>query len=231
MASVAWDRLARAVSFRLEWERLCGRSNLISENSLKQAICEYLQAETTLVIKPEHNHPDLKEARRLDVVGFGPQEKKIDVACEAKWVKDTGGTRDIHAEVANDILRLECLRIDMAQQTERALIIGGYYEPMEREFYGKRKRVGPNQMTPWIRAILPSSISPGYEKIEIEASQSTFRPFFKNRASDTLTGKLPKSLHARKIVMHTADPSDNQSIRCDIWLIRSVPNRAMFSPP
>ena len=181
-------------------------------------------------IVPEYNHPDLKGNKRLDVVGFGPQQKKIDFACEAKWIKDTNGTRDIHGEVADDIFRLECLRTGMAQQTERALIVGGISEPVAREFYGKRKQLGAGAMTPWIDAILPTTCGTSPSVIQVQAANPTFMPFFKCMAAETTTGELPVSYHAMLVTTHVGDPANPESVRCDVWLIRSIPNRRTFVP-
>lgn len=229
MSSVEWDNLASAVTFRLEWERLCGRSSLLTENSLKQAVAEYLQAATTLKIVPEYNHSDLKGAKRLDIVGFGPQQKKIDLACEAKWIKDTQGTRDIHFEIADDIFRVECLRTDMAQQNERVLVVAGYSAPMQFHLYGKKKRILASGTNLWIDAILPKACSSTFARIAIEQSDLSFRPFFRKLSQETLSGKLPKSYTARMVASHTAIPGSTECIRCDIWLIHSARNRALFS--
>lgn len=88
--SVVWSEFAEAITGKLNWERLCGRGNFLTETSLHRAIAEYVQAATTLAIQTEYNHPDISGNKRLDLVGFGPQGKSIQLAVEAKWIKSDG---------------------------------------------------------------------------------------------------------------------------------------------
>ncbi len=85
-------------------------------------------------------------------------------------------------------------------------------------------------MMPWIDALLPTDCTEAFSKIDIEKTNPAFEGMFKKVALEMKSGQLPKSLHARKVASHTVDPRDEQSVRCDIWLIRSVPKRSLFSP-
>lgn len=99
--------MAISVSSRLEFERLCLRRAFIDEASLVRYCVEFIQATTSLLLTPEHNHDDLPGNKRLDVVARVREQSPLALALEAKWLRSDGGSRNWSFEIAEDVLRLE----------------------------------------------------------------------------------------------------------------------------
>jgi hypothetical protein len=230
--SVNWEEFATAVTSSLEWERLCGRGTYLGELIFHKTIAEYLQAATTMKIVTEHNHPDIPGNKRLDVVGFGPRGTRIQVAIEAKWIKKDGGTRAWHAEVAEDIFRLEMLSQQMATNgNDRCIVIAGVTSNVQQEFINKKKQVGKGQhMVPWIDAILPDKPATSSRRIEIRQAKLTYQQFFKERAVEVGVIQLPVSYQAQLVGHFVVKATDKDSLETYVWRISRSQNRALFTP-
>jgi hypothetical protein len=102
--------LAKAVIYWLEFERLCCRDHLFSEASLKHPIGQYLIANLTQGITPEHNYPDAyqpngagkRRATDFGILRGGNNQTSIH-AMESKFINSR---REFKQEMFDDIFRL-----------------------------------------------------------------------------------------------------------------------------
>lgn len=230
MSEVNWQDLSVAVACSLEWERRCDRAKFLDENSFRRAVAEYLQSRTTAKIESEYNHPDIPGNTRLDLVGFGPQAKKIDFAVEAKWIKDGGGVRDWPAEITDDIFRLEMVTTDMAQQNERMLVVGGVASRVSTGLVNKGKNVAGQNRLRWLDELLPDTITGVDRRTAVWDCKVVMRPFFKARATSIGVTRLPISFQAQLVGHYQVDPNDNASVVSYVWQIRRSQNRRIRVP-
>lgn len=238
--AINWKDFARAVTFRLEWERLCERGVLIDEKALHRVVAEYMQATSTLKIVPEHDHLDLSGDKKLDIAAYGPQMASIQIALEAKWIKQDGGVRDWHREVAKDIFRVERLETKLAQQAERIILVSGIADNIQKEFTAKQKNLGGGiGRVPWIDALLPTSTAQGKKTIKVQKCAPAFQGFFREVARELGTVDankqpvpldVPISYQARMIADFVAVPNDPKCIMTSIWQIGRSQNRQVFTP-
>ena len=232
--------MARAVACTLEWERLNGRGAFLDENSLRRSLAEHVQSVTTAIVEPEYNHDDIPGNKRLDVVGFGPQQKKIEFAVEAKWIKEGGGTRDWHAELADDIFRLECLTTDMAQRDHRILVVAGIRGRVDSGLINKSKNVKKKNKSndptkkpkrlKWVDAILPSTVGSQSRTFKVRDCKEAFTDFFKARSKSVGLKKLPISFQARLVAHYRTDEKDKKATESYVWLVGRSTGRREFTP-
>ena len=224
-----WESLARAVACSLEVDRLNCIEAFVDENSLRREIAKHLQAVTSAAIQPEYNHPDIPGNKRLDLVGFGPQKKKIDFAVESKWIKTGGGTRDWPLEVAQDIFRLERLTTNMAQQNHRILVIGGIKERVESGLFAKKKNHAGTRVG-WIDALLPATKGASPLTVKVRDCHDAFTEFFKTVSMNLEFEELPISYHAQLKAHHIIDAKDSQCVEVYVWRISRTKKRNTFKP-
>jgi hypothetical protein len=230
VASIDWNKLARAVSCSLEWERLCERANFLDENSLHRSVAEYLQSVSTAKIETEYNHKDIPGNTLIDLVGFGPQAKKIDFAVEAKWVKEGGGTRDWPAEVADDIFRLEMLSFEMAQQDDRIIVVSGINGRIDKGLVNKGKNIKGQKRIRWLDEILPDSLGAQPRKTAVRDCKVAMKPFFAKRAKAIGVTELPISFQAQLVGHFRVDPREEECVETYVWRISRSQNRTLFTP-
>jgi hypothetical protein len=232
--AVNWSNLASATACLLEYERLCERRAFIDEASLVRAAAEFIQSTTQLILVPEHNHPDLPGAKRLDLLGRTRSDTHASFVLEAKWIKSDGGTRQWAREVAEDILRLENLDEDVAAATDRALVIGGIRRSLKALFLEVEVRAGSG--APRVQA-LPIVLQPRdlqnksypYEQVRIPVRDCDdgARKFWRGMAS-IMGANLPVSYQCSLAGRHRAGPAQD-AVEVYVWLIRRSRNRSTFN--
>jgi hypothetical protein len=232
VSEISWSNLARAVTCNLEWERLCERGDFLDENSLHRAVAEYLQSVSTSQIKTEYNHKDIPGNTLVDLVGFGPQGKKIDFAVEAKWIKEGGGTRDWPAEVADDVFRLELLDTDMAQQCDRVVVVSGISGRIDTGLINKgmNAKVKGQNRPRWLDELLPESVASQPRKTNVRDCKVAMKPFFAKRAKAIGVAELPISYQAQLVGHYRVDPKDKDVVETYVWRISRSQNRTVYTP-
>jgi hypothetical protein len=224
-----WEPIARAVACSLEVERLNGRGAFLDENSLRRTLAQHFQSVTTAIVEPEYNHPDIPGNKRLDVVGFGPQKKKIEFAVESKWIKEGGGTRDWPLEVAQDIFRLERLTAEMSQMNDRILVVGGIRERVDSGLLEKKKNHDGKRIS-WVDALLPVTKASTARTLKVRDCHSAFDGFFKDVAGKVGFAKLPISFQAQLKAHYRVDDSDKDCVEVYVWRINRTKKRQEFTP-
>lgn len=224
--------MAISVSSRLEFERLCQRRAFIDEASLVRHCVEFIQATTSLALTPEHNHIDLPNNKRLDVIAQAREGSPLTLALEAKWLKPEGGVRGWSSEIAEDILRLERISEDTNQQTERALVVAGISRTVNSKLIAGQINVGGGR-----EVILPHILQPKVENIDFPYNQrrmpirdcdAKLKKFFCARAK-AVSDQLPVSYQVSLAGHHLAGPTQD-SIEMYVWIIRRSRNRSLFDP-
>jgi hypothetical protein len=77
-SAVDWVNVA--VASRLQYEKSCGRSNLITEDFSRLVLAEAVQSSAYGPIDVEYNHPDLPGNCRLDLLVCSLQAGNITIA-------------------------------------------------------------------------------------------------------------------------------------------------------
>jgi hypothetical protein len=227
--AVNWQHLAIAVSCRLEFERLCERTKLLSEELLVRTCVEFVQAKTAYVIVPEFNHPNLPGDQRLDCTGRAPNHNHFAFVLEAKWLKSEGGTRDWVKEVTHDILRLESLVQEINSATERILVVMGHQTKIQG-FVDKTVQTGQGnvQILPHIlqarqqNAVLPQNQA----RVPVRECNNQIRPFWR-RMANQLHLALPVSYQVALVGHHVAGPTQD-GVEGYVWRIRRSRKRSNF---
>lgn len=167
----------------------------------------------------------------MDLVGFGPQDRKIDFALEAKWVKEGGGVRDWPAEVSDDIFRLELLDTEMAQQNDRVLVVSGIRRSIDKGLINKGKNVkGGQKRLKWLDELLPESLASQARKIDVRDCKIAMKDFFRRRATSIGVNQLPVSYQAQLVGHYRIDQNDKDVAETYVWRIGRSKNRALFTP-
>ena len=224
--------MAVAVSSRLEFERLCQRRAFIDEASLRRHCVEFVQATTSLIPTPEHNHDDLPGNERLDVIARAREGSPLTLALEAKWIKSEGGVRGWSSEITKDILRLERISKNTNQQTERVLVIAGISRTVNSKLIDGQINVGGGR-----EAVLPHILQPkvkdtdfpyNQQRMPIRDCDAKLRKFFYERAK-AVSNQLPVSYQVSLAGHHLAGPTQD-SIEMYVWVIRRSRKRSLFDP-
>ncbi|MBV2350733.1 hypothetical protein KUL97_03305 [Synechococcus sp. HK05] len=87
--SIDWQMIAVAVASKVQYELACGRGRLLTEHVVRLALAEAIQSQVPGKLIPEFNHPDIPGNTSLDLIVMSPRDRKIEVACELKWVRKT----------------------------------------------------------------------------------------------------------------------------------------------
>ncbi len=225
--------LAIAVASRIAFEQMCQREVLIDEAMVKRTIAEALQAMTQLRIEPEYNHPDIAGAKRLDLIGRRKKKGRIALAVETKWVRSEGGARDWQSEVAEDSLRLETLRREMAQDEERLLMICGIHKTIETQLLNKGRYYDGSSFAafPHIASWDPTIVGKArnQEKISVRGCDHGMRKLWYQLAQK-FGSVLPVSYQSAYLADHRAD-SRETCVRAIVWRVNRSQNRSEFTIP
>ncbi len=117
------------------------------EDFAKIVVAEALQSQVAGAIEPEHNHPDLPGNTRVDLLVRSPQAQNIQAAVEIKWVRRSTDKTIRHwaQEIFADVLRVERLQDQMAQGSERVVLVVGEADEMRQKIWKKSAQAGNGQ--------------------------------------------------------------------------------------
>jgi len=223
--SVDWQRIAVAIASKVQYEVACGRDRLLTEHVVRLALAEAIQSQVTGKLIPEFNHPDIPGNTSLDLIVMSPRDKKIEVACELKWVRKTTdkASRNWIQEIIGDLLRLECLNKTLKKQAERAVVIVGEVSELTSRVWDRKANRGDNQPRNRIVGnLLPSK---GHFKeddaqrmpllVDLRNQGPSFRSILRN-ASSEIYRRLPPSYLVDIAALYRTQPN---GIECVIWTV------------
>lgn len=221
-----FEVLAKALQCWLDFQIHCGREQLLSEAFMTQPIGEYLMAHYSGYLKPEDSHPQFKRAskgrpKQLDYVLLSRDARLLDFAVECKW---TGNTQPKRQAIADDVMRLECVRRPDDQQGSagRFFIFAGRSKTVQSFLDGRINKTGQNPAPKFLPGFLPTTVSPSLQKMELRHCETWYRPFFAD-FSAAYKVALPNSYRARLV----ADEIGAE-VRVLIWKIGSMGKRKTF---
>lgn len=223
--SVDWQRIAVAIASKVQYEVACGRDRLLTEHVVRLALAEAIQSQVSGKLIPEFNHPDIPGNTSLDLIVMSPRDKKIEVACELKWVRKTTdkASRNWTQEIVGDLLRLECLNEDLKQQAERAIVVVGEVSELTLGVWDRKVNTG--EKPPRCRIV--GNLLPGKGHFKEDDSQrmplivdlrnqgALFRSILRS-ASPELCKQLPRSYLVDMAALHRTQPN---GIECVIWTV------------
>lgn len=241
MSKINPIHLAQAIVHWLEYQNICGRSELFCEAYLAQPIGEYC-----LSLKPEHFEPELpyppsyqrntRRKRSLDFAVFGKlqggAQKFISDAIEAKFVT---AKRDFTQEAYDDLYRLLWFQPTREPaRCSRWFIVAGFKKNLHSDnFLDSRVQLGrgPNKpKTDAFTGLLSSDLNNHTRVKPIHAADPRIRPLWVESAHSFGQTQLPDSITVRLAARapRTARPTD---ACCYIWEIqRPQPNFLSVHP-
>jgi len=230
---VDWQRIAIALASRLQFEAACGRQRLISEDLSRLFLAEVVQTQISGRVEPEFNHPDLPGDTRIDLLIRSPTAQNIEAAIEHKWVRHTTAStvRQWMSEVLADAMRVEAISQQMAQGSERILVVAGEVEEMRSKIWESESRQGNGlprirvvdtllQSRPATGAVQSQSVT-----VQLQAVGQPFKAKLRHGAPELLA-HLPSRYTVQLVGFHRAHAD---GIECAVWRIsRPVGNRGTF---
>jgi hypothetical protein len=223
--SINWQRIAVAIASKVQYEVACGRDRLLTEHVVRLALAEAIQSQVSGKLIPEFNHPDIPGNASLDLIVMSPRDKRIEVACELKWVRKTTdkASRNWIQEIIGDLLRLECLNKDLKKQAERAVVIVGEVSELASKVWDRKVNTGENQP----RCRIAGNLLPGKGHFKEDDAQrvpllvdlknqgASFRSILRY-ASPDIYKQLPSSYFVDMAALHRTQAN---GIECVIWTI------------
>jgi hypothetical protein len=233
--------LSQAIVHWLEYQSLCGRSELFCEAYLAQPIGEYC-----LSLRPEHFEPEVhypkeyqvgtKKKRAMDFAIYGMNaagtQKAIHHAVEAKFVS---AKRDFSQEIYDDLYRLLWFQPSREPEScKRWLVVAGFHKNIVGDWgLGAKAQLGRgrgkkrvNVFTGLLskdlynaRRTKPiSGACPELRAMWVEAAKSFGCKFLPDEITVRLAGRSPVSPHPA-------------GAACYVWeVIRPQPDFAATSP-
>lgn len=222
---IDWQMIAVAIASKVQYEAACGRGRLLTEHVVRLALAEAIQSQVAGKLIPEFNHPDIPGNTSLDLIVMSPRDKKIEVACELKWVRKTTDktSRNWISEIIGDTLRLECLTKDLKREAERAVVIVGEVSELATKVWDRKANTGGKQP----RSRIVGNLLPGeghFKKddaqripllVELKNQGAYFRSILSN-ASPEIYKRLPTSYLVDMVALHR---TQSNGIECVIWTI------------
>lgn len=223
--SIDWQMIAVAVASKVQYELACGRGRLLTEHVVRLALAEAIQSQASGKMIPEFNHPDIPGNTSLDLIVMSPRDRKIEVACELKWVRKTTdkASRNWTQEIIGDLLRLECLNKDLKKQAERAIIMVGEASELGSKVWDRKVNTGGKQP----RSRIVGNLLPGKGHfkeddpqripliVDLKSQGVSFRSILRN-ASPEIYRRLPRSYLVDMAALHR---TQTNGIECVIWTI------------
>lgn len=203
--------ILRAISYWLNFEKICRKENLFNEKYLSYPIGQYLRTRFTKGLRTEYQHPFLtsKKVGSKPKIDFIIKEKIegnecIKIAIETKWISESS---TLLKDCLKDILRLALLADNCSNISCYFIVCGRYSNWLSKiknnkKFYytkenGKRVNL-LNLGVPGHNTIRPSAPPKKFAKV-IKTALSQLDP--KKDLPDTIRitycGKYPEN-HLRK---------------------------------
>jgi hypothetical protein len=222
----SFEALAKSLRCWLDFQIHCGREQLLSESFLTQPIGEFLMAHYSGYLKPEENHPQLKQAkkgrpRQLDYVLLSHDHQALEFGVECKW---TGSTKPTRQSIVDDVMRLECLRRPVGQNgtCARFFVFAGRKKTVTSFLEGVMYKTGEPQPPRFLDGFLPVAVSSTLQRIAVKTCKTYYRDYFVD-FSNGYKLDLPNSYRTRLVADETGD-----DVRVLIWKIGSMGKRTTF---
>ncbi|MDX2024305.1 MAG: hypothetical protein SF187_28950 [Deltaproteobacteria bacterium] len=215
--------LANAIVHWLEYERLCGRSNLLSEAALKAPVGEFLLSTQghSLEVEvpyPKEMQPAKGRPRSVDFclrrAGGGRVWTSI---VESKWAN---GKRDLSQEVFDDLLRLEHVRrSSQVEPFERVFLLAGQSKAIVQDIF-EREANGADGRVRLFEGVLPQTGSAG---VPVANAPAGIVKYWHEAAINIGLKGLPLTMKTKLVAMASAGTFD-----CWVWRISSARNRKIW---
>jgi hypothetical protein len=224
--------LAKSVIYWLEFERLCGRDHLFSEESLKQPIGQYLISNLSQRIEPEHNYPDQYQPngpgrrRSMDfaVLRSGDNETLLH-AVESKFINSK---REFKQEMFDDVFRLAWFdTVAGAEPCNRWMIVAGRWTNIRTKLFNATTRLRPRgRMSETFRGVLPKKLTSPLRHVQVHSAAPGIRKLWVDAATAFGQSQIPNAIEIRLSARFPATPHPT-GFCCLIW---SVTRSAGFHP-
>jgi hypothetical protein len=233
--TIDWQSLAKAVACRIEWDMQCGYGNLLDESAVVRIAADYLNAHWPGPINCNvpHPHPDLK-GKFTDVTGAAVRSAPIQLALEAKWVRD-GGRREWLMEIAVDLFRLQYITCaenpkEVHQDCTRVVLVAGTHKHMHDEVWTRSANTKQKSRVEALPLILPVTPSPTFDKFSIKDCARNARAWLR-KCHNEFGHPLPSTYTARMAGRFITDqkPSDD-AIEVVVWLTKRPSGWGSFDP-
>ena len=193
------------------------------EDFAKIVVAEALQSQVAGAIEPEYNHPDLPGNTRLDLLVRSPQALNIQAAVELKWVRRSTDTaiRNWAREIFADVLRVERLQDQMAQGSDRIVLVVGETDEMRRKVWEVRAQAGDGQARQNVVSALlqqRNAVDAAHDAPNLVnlANVSVALQKFIRASAPELMGAIPTAFNVRIAAHYSTKPG---GIECVVWKV------------
>jgi len=188
---------------------------------LTQPVAEFISANHSGRIKPEHTHPTFAtlspgRPKQVDFALLTKNKESIETVIECKWASDSAMPKQA---IVDDILRLECYR-DPDRQVSRYFLVAGSQEHFEANFRDLKYRDGSDQ--PFTKLLLSFDRRNPRSTLDVFGSSGGFRKYFRS-FNDEYRQAVPKTVDTELVSSTTAD-----KICVFMWRVNSAKNRKAF---
>lgn len=233
--------LSQAIVHWLEYQNICGRSELFCEAYLAQPIGEY-----GLSLKPEHFEPECpypeiyqKNARRKRSIDFalfakhaGSAQRHISDAIETKFVT---ASRDFTQEIFDDLFRLLWFQPTREPaKCKRWLVIAGFRKNLESDnFLKSTVQIGRGRNQPKVDAftgLLSTDLNNHTRTKQIHTGHPALRARWVTAATNFGQQHIPDSITVRLAGRSPARARPTDPC-CYVWeVIRPQPDFTSIHP-
>lgn len=214
--------ILKAISYWLNFEKICRKENLFNEKYLSYPIGQYLRSRFTKGLRTEHRHPFLtpKRVGSKPKIDFIIKEKKegkdrIKIAIETKWISKSS---TLLKDCLKDILRLALLANNDKDIKCYFIVSGRHSDWLNRikknkKFYYKKENGK--------RVNLLNLGVPGYNTLRPYAPSKKFSRVIESALSEiNSNGHLPEAIKIYYSGIYPDKPQMNEYVAIG-WRIKA----------
>lgn len=235
MKNLDLRQLCRAIYHWLQYQNLCGRSELFSEAYLSQPIGEFLLSINFEHFQPEYAYPKAYQAgarrqRSMDFAAFkkssGGGQKILNHAFEVKFVS---GKRDFTQEIYDDLYRLVWFQPNREpEQCQRWLIAAGISKKLlSDQFLKKKVQEKPGRGQKQVEAfkgLLSTDLNNHTRTKQVHGAHGAIRKCWVSAAKALAQDRIPDQITTRLAARWPIRPRTTD-LSCMVWeIIRPQPD-------
>ncbi len=216
--------LAKAVVYWLEYESLCGRTEFLSESSLKTPLFDFLVSRSvgTMLIEEEYPGTYQPSRGRRRSADFCLKRKGGQVVwtaiAEAKFLK---GSRDYSQEIFDDLVRLESVRRAQKESFQRLFIVAGKRTSIQSGVFERQVNVGNGPRCKLFKDVLPDSVGTCIN-VDVHRAANGIYPYWKEAALAFGLPELPLTMTIRMLAREIG----HDEYECILWRVSSSRKRS-----
>lgn len=221
MNASACTKLPIAVHRWLAYQALCNRAEVFSESYLTHPVAEFVLANHSGKIKPEHTHPQFVSnskgrPKQVDFALLTRNTGSIEVVIECKWAGHQALSKQA---IVDDLLRLECYR-EHDRHVSRYFLVAGKKDNFAANFKKLQYRDGGD--IAFTRLFLSFSMANPDSSLDIFGSTGGIRKYFRSFYEE-YQSEPPKTLNTTLV-----GAADSDDISVFMWKVSSNKNRQSF---